>query len=158
MTLERQVIFKTKGVKQTRSLGRKLGKFFKKGYVVLLNGDLGAGKTAFTQGIGEALKVESQVNSPTFVLMTVHEGIIPLYHADLYRLTTVTDVEDLDLIAQSSEGVLVIEWPERGIEVLPTDHVFVDFETLEIDDERSITVTVMGEKYGEIARKLEAYG
>ena len=158
MTLERQVIFKTKGVKQTRSLGRKLGKFLKKGYVVLLNGDLGAGKTAFTQGIGEALKVESQVNSPTFVLMTVHEGIIPLYHADLYRLTTVTDVEDLDLIAQSSEGVLVIEWPERGIEVLPTDHVFVDFETLEIDDERSITVTVMGEKYGEIARKLEAYG
>jgi|TARA_B110000438_G_C15633478_1_gene572047 tRNA threonylcarbamoyladenosine biosynthesis protein TsaE len=158
MTLEQQVIFKTKGVKQTRSLGRKLGKFFKKGYVVLLNGDLGAGKTAFTQGIGEALKVESQVNSPTFVLMTVHEGIIPLYHADLYRLTTVTDVEDLDLIAQSSEGVLVIEWPERGIEVLPTDHVFVDFETLEIDDERSITVTVMGEKYGEIARKLEAYG
>ena len=158
MTLERQVTFKTKGVKQTRSLGRKLGKFLKKGYVVLLNGDLGAGKTAFTQGIGEALKVESQVNSPTFVLMTVHEGIIPLYHADLYRLTTVTDVEDLDLIAQSSEGVLVIEWPERGIEVLPTDHVFVDFETLEIDDERSITVTVMGEKYGEIARKLEAYG
>tara|TARA_B110000196_G_scaffold92645_2_gene80186 strand:- start:160 stop:636 length:477 start_codon:yes stop_codon:yes gene_type:complete len=158
MTLERQVIFKTKGVKQTRSLGRKLGKFFKKGYVILLNGDLGAGKTAFTQGIGEALKVESQVNSPTFVLMTVHEGIIPLYHADLYRLTTVTDVEDLDLIAQSSEGVLVIEWPERGIEVLPADHVFVDFETLEIDDERSITVTVMGEKYGEIARELEAYG
>jgi tRNA threonylcarbamoyladenosine biosynthesis protein TsaE len=158
MTLERQVIFKTKGVKQTRSLGRKLGKFFKKGYVILLNGDLGAGKTAFTQGIGEALKVESQVNSPTFVLMTVHEGTIPLYHADLYRLTTVTDVEDLDLIAQSSEGVLVIEWPERGIEVLPTDHVFVDFETLEIDDERSITVTVLGEKYGEIARKLEAYG
>tara|TARA_B110001454_G_scaffold70248_1_gene68439 strand:+ start:1854 stop:2330 length:477 start_codon:yes stop_codon:yes gene_type:complete len=158
MTLERQVIFKTKGVKQTRSLGRKLGKFFKKGYVILLNGDLGAGKTAFTQGIGEALKVESQVNSPTFVLMTVHEGIIPLYHADLYRLTTVTDVEDLDLIAQSSEGVLVIEWPERGIEVLPADHVFVDFETLEIDDERSITVTVLGEKYGEIARELEAYG
>jgi tRNA threonylcarbamoyladenosine biosynthesis protein TsaE len=158
MTLKRQVIFKTKGVKQTRSLGRKLGKFFKKGYVILLNGDLGAGKTAFTQGIGEALKVESQVNSPTFVLMTVHEGTIPLYHADLYRLTTVTDVEDLDLIAQSSEGVLVIEWPERGIEVLPTDHVFVDFETLEIDDERSITVTVLGEKYGEIARKLEAYG
>jgi len=158
MTLERQVIFKTKGVKQTRSLGRKLGKFFKKGYVILLNGDLGAGKTAFTQGIGEALKVESQVNSPTFVLMTVHEGTIPLYHADLYRLTTVTDVEDLDLIAQSSEGVLVIEWPERGIEVLPPDHVFVDFETLEIDDERSITVTVLGEKYGEIARKLEAYG
>ena len=158
MTLEQQVIFKTKGVKQTRSLGRKLGKFFKKGYVVLLNGDLGAGKTAFTQGIGEALKVESQVNSPTFVLMTVHEGIIPLYHADLYRLTTVTDVEDLDLIAQSSEGVLVIEWPERGIEALPTDHIFVDFKTLEIDDERSITVTVMGEKYGEIARKLEAYG
>jgi tRNA threonylcarbamoyladenosine biosynthesis protein TsaE len=158
MTLERQVIFKTKGVKQTRSLGRKLGKFFKKGYVILLNGDLGAGKTAFTQGIGEALKVESQVNSPTFVLMTVHEGTIPLYHADLYRLTTVTDVEDLDLIAQSSEGVLVIEWPERGIEVLPADHVFVDFETLEIDDERSITVTVLGEKYGEIARKLEAYG
>jgi len=156
--LKRQVIFKTKGVKQTRSLGRKLGKFFKKGYVILLNGDLGAGKTAFTQGIGEALKVESQVNSPTFVLMTVHEGTIPLYHADLYRLTTVTDVEDLDLIAQSSEGVLVIEWPERGIEVLPADHVFVDFETLEIDDERSITVTVLGEKYGEIARKLEAYG
>ena len=75
-----------------------------------------------------------------------------------FRETGSTDVEDLDLIAQSSEGVLVIEWPERGIEVLPTDHVFVDFETLEIDDERSITVTVMGEKYGEIARKLEAYG
>ena len=158
MRSERQIIFKTKGVKQTRSLGKKLGKFFRKGFVVLLNGDLGAGKTAFTQGIGEALKVESQVNSPTFVLMTVHEGIIPLYHADLYRLTSVTDVEDLDLVAQSSEGVLVVEWPERGIEVLPSDHVSVDFETLAIDDERSITVTVVGEKYGEMAKKLEEYG
>ena len=158
MRSERQIIFKTKGVKQTRSLGKKLGKFFRKGFVVLLNGDLGAGKTAFTQGIGEALKVESQVNSPTFVLMTVHEGIIPLYHADLYRLTSVTDVEDLDLVAQSSEGVLVVEWPERGIKVLPPDHVSVDFETLAIDDERSITVTVVGEKYGEMAKKLEEYG
>jgi tRNA threonylcarbamoyladenosine biosynthesis protein TsaE len=158
MTLERQIIFKTKGVKQTRSLGRKLGKLFQKGYVILLNGDLGAGKTAFTQGIGEALKVESQVNSPTFVLMSVHEGIIPLYHADLYRLTNATDVEDLDLVAQSSEGVLVIEWPERGIEVLPKDHVFLDFKTLEIEDERSITVTVVGEKYGEMAKRLESYG
>ena len=83
MTLKREIVFKTKGVKQTRSLGKKLGKWFQKGYVVLLNGDLGAGKTAFTQGVGEALKVDSQVNSPTFVLMTVHEGVIPLYHADL---------------------------------------------------------------------------
>ena len=158
MTLKREIVFKTKGVKQTRSLGRRLGKWFQKGYVVLLNGDLGAGKTAFTQGVGEALKVDSQVNSPTFVLMTVHEGVIPLYHADLYRLTSVSDVEDLDLVAQSSEGVLVIEWPERGIAVLPKDHIFVDFETLQINDERSITVTVSGEKYGEIAKKLETHG
>lgn len=158
MTSKREIIFKTKGVKQTRSLGKKLGKLFQKGDVVLLNGDLGAGKTAFTQGVGEALKVDSQVNSPTFVLMTVHQGVIPLYHADLYRLTSVTDVEDLDLVAQSSEGVLVIEWPERGIEVLPMEHIFVDFKTLEINDERSITVTVLGEKYGEMVKKLETYG
>ena len=84
----------SRSAKETQALGKRIGRLLIEGDVLLLNGTLGAGKTALAQGIGRGLGVETQVNSPTFVLVASHPGEVPLYHADLYRLTEVDEVED----------------------------------------------------------------
>jgi tRNA threonylcarbamoyladenosine biosynthesis protein TsaE len=102
----------------TRSLGVKLGKFLPAGSVVLLEGDLGAGKTTLIQGIGEGLGIEDAIVSPTFTLINEYpEGRIPLYHLDLYRLEP-SQVEALNLESywdgvECTLGIVAIEWAER---------------------------------------------
>lgn len=102
-------------VEQTRRLGEILGGLAQPGDIVLLYGDLGAGKTALTQGIGRGLGVTTVINSPTFTILKEYEGRIPLYHFDLYRV-----VDPDELLALGFEeyfedgGVCVVEWAERG--------------------------------------------
>src|SRR5919202_4632809 len=102
----------------TRSLGVKLGKSLPTGSVILLEGDLGAGKTTLVQGIGEGLGIEDAIVSPTFTLINEYtEGRIPLYHLDLYRLEP-SEVEALNLEsywegAEFPLGIVAIEWAER---------------------------------------------
>lgn len=100
---------------ETQQLGARLGRLLEPGDVVLLHGDLGAGKTAFTQGIGEGLGVRERVNSPTFTLLKEYSGRMPLYHFDLYRIE---DAEELYTLGFEGyfigEGVCVVEWAERG--------------------------------------------
>ena len=152
----------TSSVGQTRSLGRRLAKLFRAGDVVFLQGPLGAGKTALAQGIGQGLKLETTVASPTFVLMAKHEGGgagLPLYHADLYRLTEAEQVAELALETQTTDGVLLIEWPERGLEVLPEEHLLVVLEPSETNPkERRITIVANGERYRRILDGLGARG
>jgi tRNA threonylcarbamoyladenosine biosynthesis protein TsaE len=101
---------------ETRNLGRLLGEFVVAGQVVLLNGDLGAGKTCFAQGIARGLGVSSAspVTSPSYTLMNVHYGRLPLYHFDLYRLSQVDDLADLgyDEFAEG-DGLTLVEWADR---------------------------------------------
>jgi tRNA threonylcarbamoyladenosine biosynthesis protein TsaE len=92
---------------------------------VLLQGDLGAGKTCFTQGLARGLGVADPVCSPTFVLVGEYAGRLRLYHADLYRLDNPVEVADLDLARSTEEGVLVVEWPERAPESLPRSHLLI---------------------------------
>ena len=110
----------------TRNLGERLGKQLRKGDIVLLSGELGAGKTCLTQGIGRGLACEGQVNSPSFVLMNEYSGRETLYHVDLYRIEDVEELDDLGLWDYAEKGVLVIEWPERGAELLPGDGLVVE--------------------------------
>ncbi len=158
MSTANRAIFRTGSVAQTRTLGRRLARLLRAGDVVLLQGTLGAGKTAFAQGVGQGLKVETTVTSPTFVLMTRHEGALRLYHADLYRLTEVGEVEDLALDQQAADGVLLVEWPERGLEALPPEHLLVVIEAGDAPTERRITVVASGERYGRILDGLGARG
>lgn len=102
-------------VAETQRLGKRLGGLLRAGDIVLLTGDLGAGKTALTQGIGRGLGIAQTINSPTFTILKEYEGRLPLYHFDLYRIE---DPEELLALGFDryfeGEGVCVVEWAERA--------------------------------------------
>lgn len=106
----------TDGPEQTRLLGRRFGELVDPGLVVLLNGGLGAGKTCFAQGIAIGLGVPSSqpVTSPSYSLMNLHAGRMPIYHFDLYRLSRIEDLADLgyDEFAEG-QGLTLVEWADR---------------------------------------------
>jgi tRNA threonylcarbamoyl adenosine modification protein YjeE len=159
MSTANRATYTTTSVAQTRALGRRIARMLRPGDVVLLQGTLGAGKTALAQGVGQGLKVETVVNSPTFVLMARHDGPTRLYHADLYRLTEADEVAELALEQQAADGVLLVEWPERGLVVLPTEHLLVVLELVPGEaSHRRITVVASGERYRRILDGLGARG
>jgi tRNA threonylcarbamoyladenosine biosynthesis protein TsaE len=159
MNTANRVVVTTSSGARTRALGRRLARLLRAGDVVLLQGPLGAGKTTLAQGVGAGLKVDEPVRSPTFVLMTRHDGgVLPLYHADLYRLESIQEVEELALAEQAADGVLLVEWPERGLEALPAEHVLVVLEPTEAPLERRITVVGVGERYKRVLDGLLAAG
>ena len=167
-----RMLVTTKGAARTRALGRRLARLLRPGDVVLLQGPLGAGKTTLAQGVGAGLGVEGPVNSPTFVLLARHDLASPeggsassadrpdaLHHADLFRLTDVEEVEDLALAEQAAAGALLVEWPERGLEALPDEHLLVAIEfSPERDDERRLTFVAVGERYHRILDGLGGRG
>lgn len=114
---------------ETLALGRHLAALLRAGDIVLLAGRLGAGKTLFAAGIGEGLGVEEQLTSPTFILARVHEGFLPVVHADVYRLGSSAEFEDLDLPEQARDGVLLIEWGDAVAPGVPEDHLLVHIAT-----------------------------
>lgn len=117
---------------ETRALGRLFGELAVAGMVVLLNGELGAGKTCFAQGVASGLAVStaSPVTSPSYTLLNIHYGRLPLYHFDLYRLSQVDDLADLgyDEFAEG-DGLTLVEWADRMTEELPAS-IAVSIETL----------------------------
>ncbi|MGD9891140.1 MAG: tRNA (adenosine(37)-N6)-threonylcarbamoyltransferase complex ATPase subunit type 1 TsaE [Dehalococcoidia bacterium] len=137
----------------TRRLGEGLGRLAEPGDVFLLQGDLGAGKTTFTQGFAVGAGTDELVNSPTFVLMNEYRGRLPVYHADLYRLDTPEEVAALDLANASLDGALLVEWPERGDGLLPTSHLLVQIELAGIQD-RVITLVPRGERAEDLLQHL----
>ncbi len=160
MNTANRVIVTTLSGAKTRALGRRLARLLRAGDVVLLQGPLGAGKTTLAQGIGAGLHVGEPVRSPTFVLMTRHEGgTLPLYHADLYRLDSIEEVEELALAEQAADGVLLVEWPERGLQALPAEHVLVVLEPVrDHPSSRRITVVAAGDRYRRVLDGLLAAG
>jgi tRNA threonylcarbamoyladenosine biosynthesis protein TsaE len=120
----------------TESLGGRVASSLRPGDIVVLAGGLGAGKTLFTKGLAMGLGVEEQVVSPSFVLVREYRsGFMPLIHADVYRLGSINEFDDLDVLEMSKEGVLVIEWGGAVESALPPDHLRIEFEVNE-DDSR----------------------
>lgn len=124
------MIFETMSEKETLELGRQLGRGAKAGQVFCLDGDLGVGKTVFTQGFAEGLNIEESVNSPTFTIVQIYdEGRIPLYHFDVYRIG---DPEEIYEIGYEEyffgEGVCLIEWSKLIDELIPKEAVKVIIE------------------------------
>ena len=116
--------------KDTYELGEKIGQMAKPGMVISLTGDLGVGKTVFTQGLAKGLGIEEPVNSPTFTILQVYEkGRLPLYHFDVYRIG---DIEEMDEIGYEDyfygEGVCLIEWADLIREILPEQMCRVTIE------------------------------
>jgi len=138
----------------TRGLGERLGALLEAGDVVLLSGELGAGKTVFVQGMARGLGFDGSVSSKSFVLMGEYPGRLTLYHADLYRLEDPEQVQDLALDEISSGGVLVVEWPERaGAGVLPEEHLRIEFEVMD-ENKRELRVYPTGDRAKQITACL----
>ena len=130
---------------ETRQLGRKIGQEALPGQVFTLIGDLGVGKTVFTQGLAEGLGITEPVSSPTFTIVQVYEeGRLPLYHFDVYRIG---DVEEMDEIGYEDyfygEGVCLIEWANLIEEILPEHYtqILIEKDLTQGFDYRRITVT-----------------
>jgi tRNA threonylcarbamoyladenosine biosynthesis protein TsaE len=128
----------TTSADETKALGRRLAPLLTAGDIVVLAGRLGAGKTLFVSGVAEGLGISGRVTSPSFVIArTYTDGFLPLVHVDVYRLGSLAEFDDLDLVDDGAEGAVIIEWGEAIIDVLPSDRLTV---TLEMDgDHRSIS-------------------
>lgn len=112
----------------TRALGGRLASTIRPGDVVVLSGGLGSGKTLFTGGLAAGLGSDERVVSPSFVLVReYHSGFMPIYHADVYRLGSINEFDDLAVLEMAREGVLVIEWGDAVEANLPEDHLRVEF-------------------------------
>ena len=143
------VCFRTSGPDATRSLAAALVPMLLDGDLLLLSGDLGAGKTCFTQGLGRGLGVETRITSPTFTLANRHEGHLTLNHLDVYRIEDLDDTLDLDLPELLEDGVTVIEWGEQILPALPADHLLVRLLLSDSDDDRLIQMHASGPLWAE---------
>ena len=137
----------------TRRIGRRLARHLRAGDVVLLQGELGAGKTCLAQGIGEGLGVREQVKSSAFVLVNEYEGRLRMYLADLYRLSEPAEVADLALEENAAGGVLVVEWPDRAWEEMPRERLLIRLRWLD-DRSRELSLEPEGARAGELTEKL----
>jgi tRNA threonylcarbamoyladenosine biosynthesis protein TsaE len=137
----------------TRAWGERLGAVLRAGDLVVLTGDLGAGKTTLTQGIAEGLGVRGPVTSPTFVIARVHPSLVggpALVHVDAYRLGGLAELDDLDLDTSLEDSVTIVEWGHGLAEGLSEDRLEI---TLRGDDERLATLSAWGPRWdGEQAR------
>ena len=124
------MVIETWSPQETFALGQRMGREARPGQVICLNGDLGVGKTVFTQGFAEGLGIGEPVNSPTFtILQQYEEGRLPLYHFDVYRIG---DVSEMDEIGYEDcfygDVVSLIEWPTKIREILPAQVTWVEIE------------------------------
>ncbi len=124
------MILESKSPQETYQIGKRLGREAKAGEVYTLTGDLGVGKTKFTQGFAAGLGVTEPVNSPTFTILQIYEsGRIPLYHFDAYRIGDIEEMEEIGFEEYvMGEGVSLIEWADLVEEILPSDCIRLRIE------------------------------
>lgn len=146
------MVLETRSPEETFQVGMRLGQEAQAGQVFTLTGDLGVGKTVFTQGLAKGLGIEEPVNSPTFTIVQVYEGgRLPFYHFDVYRIG---DVEEMDEVGFEDyvmeEGVSLIEWANLIEEILPEERteILIEKDLEKGFDYRRITVCEVGKEKG----------
>jgi tRNA threonylcarbamoyladenosine biosynthesis protein TsaE len=142
-------VLTTRTAEETRALGERLASGLQPGDLITLEGELGAGKTTLAPGVATALGVCEPANSPTFVLIVEHQGRVPLLHLDAYRLEgalgesicydALCDAGVLDFLARD-DGIKLVEWPQRIIEVLPTPRIAISITPGASENERRIEI------------------
>ena len=138
----------------TRALAAALGPLLEPGDVVSLVGDLGAGKTAFAQGLAHGLGVAGPVTSPTFTIVQEYDGRIPIAHVDVYRLETIQDLYDLGFDELIDDGrVTIVEWGDLIAQALPPDHLVVRIDPGDADTERVLALSFHGARW--LGRRAE---
>lgn len=133
--------------KQTFKIAKDFAKVLKGGEILLLKGDLGAGKTAFTKGIAKALEVKAIITSPTFTIMNEYKsGKLELYHFDMYRIEDVSELKELgfEQYIGNSKGIACVEWFEKTPELFSNrSTILIEFEKLN-ENKRKITINIRG--------------
>ncbi len=153
--------FFSRSPEQTRRIGRRLGEALQAGDVICLQGDLGAGKTTFAQGVAQGWGSLDAVSSPTFILVNLYRRAdeARLFHMDAYRLDSAPEAEELDLDTMLAQGPLLIEWPERIDGLVPDEHLWIKFEYVD-EEEREMNLQATGKRYDELLEIIRraAYG
>jgi tRNA threonylcarbamoyladenosine biosynthesis protein TsaE len=147
----------TTSAEETKALAAALAELARPGDLLLLAGDLGAGKTAFTQGYGAALGVDDLITSPTFTLVNNYEGRLELNHLDVYRLDSLAEVLDLGVPEMLDDGgVTIIEWGDSVSPALPADYLEIRFSFTEgdDDDERVLELGPVGPRWAARTRAV----
>ena len=145
----------TRSAADTKALAGSLAELVRPGDVLLLAGELGAGKTAFTQGLGVALGVDEPITSPTFTLASHYEGRLELNHLDVYRLEQLAEVLDVGLPEMLDEGgVTVVEWGDAIVNALPADYLLVRITYGDGPDDRNFELDLVGNRWSARQRAL----
>lgn len=148
---------------QTRRLASRLASLLSGGETICLEGPLGAGKTTFAQGVGQGLGVEEPIISPTFTLIREYGPVNdhpPMYHIDFYRLESLDELHTLGLDDYFySDGICVVEWPERAEMLLPQERLWIEMRTV-ADTKRGLLIRAEGNQYQQLLREFKklAYG
>jgi tRNA threonylcarbamoyladenosine biosynthesis protein TsaE len=155
------MVFFSRSPEQTRRIGMRLGEVLQAGDVICLQGDLGAGKTTFVQGVAHGWGSRDSVSSPTFIIVNDYRrgDEVHLFHMDAYRLDSAPEAEELDLDAMLSQGPLLIEWPERIDGLVPPERLWIRFEHVD-QEEREMNFRATGKRYDDLLETLRhaAYG
>ena len=149
--------YKSASPEATRQLAREIAWIIQPGTVICLNGDLGAGKTLFVQSLAAALGVEGEITSPTFNLMNVYEGRLPIHHFDLYRLEEEYELEEIGFYdyADSPEGLVLIEWAEKFPDCLPEDYISLEIRRTDEEEQRILSFSLIGSKLENVYKEME---
>ena len=150
--------FKSDAPARTAELARRLAGVLRPGTVICLDGDLGAGKTLFVQNLAASLGVQGEVTSPTFNLMNLYEdGRLPLVHFDLYRLEQEYELDEIGFYdyAENPEGLVLIEWAEKFPECLPEDHIALEIQRTDVEDERVLVFSLAGSVLQDVYKEME---
>ena len=139
------MIYETHSADETKALAQMLASSLNAGDVLLLNGDMGAGKSEFARGIARGLNIVEPVTSPSFTLLQVYEsGRIPLYHFDWYRINSADEIYELSMDEYiGGDGLTLIEWPSLAEELIPDCHLQISIQSIG-DEDRRITLTPAG--------------
>ena len=135
---------------ETQRFGKELGHLARAGDVILLVGNLGAGKTCLTQGIAWGLNIDGYARSPSFVVVNEYRGRLPMYHIDLYRLDNIAEIIDLGLDDYLyGQGLCVVEWADKALDLMPPQNLLIKIDLLG-ENERKLELTPHGQQYVEM--------
>lgn len=138
-----------KNENETRKFSKNLASILKKGDVIVLSGELGAGKTKFVEGILEYFNLQDEISSPTFTIVNEYKNDqINIYHFDLYRLSDIYEFENIGGEEYFNKGVCIFEWGELIEDILPNDYIKINFERIGNEENyRKLNIETFGEKY-----------
>ena len=152
---ENALDFISRSPEQSRRMGMRLGAMLKEGDIICLQGDLGAGKTTFVQGVAQGWGSQDPVSSPTFIIVNLYRRADEkqLFHLDTYRLENASEAEMLDLEEMIATGALLIEWAERIERILPKERLWLNLEYID-EEQRRLQFTATGAYYQNMIQNL----